>query len=63
MACHWKKEKIIKLLLQYGANINHESTQLGLNPLACVLIKERLDLAKLLISKGAKVERTYELLI
>ena len=58
MACHWRRIKIVELLLKEGkADVNAE-TQCGLilNPLACAMWKNVPKIVKILLRYDASID-------
>lgn len=53
-------EELVHLLVKYGANVNDEDSSLGDSPLIHAVRNQNKNLAKWLLSKGAKINFTNE---
>lgn len=62
MACTWGAHEAVQLLVQHSADVNHESSQLGLNPLKSCLMRDNLRTARFLLDSGADLLSTKRLL-
>lgn len=58
MACYYRNESIVQVLLDYGANVNIHKGK----PLYFALRNKNYDIVRLLLQNGAKIELVYDLI-